>query len=469
MKYTFTISEIHLLELKGLILKEDGFERPAILLCGRSFIPNDPWDGGPEWRFLSKEVVSIPEADIMKHDSVSVNWNTDAFIKVLKRAKDENLAICLVHSHPVGANKFSVTDDENEKELFGTVYKRNGGKNPNLSMVITQDGELFARSCTERLNFHPIIMIRRFGDRFTFYYKEKFSEHSREEFDRQQLAFGKTLNNDLSKLKIAVIGCGATGTATAHLLARLGVGHLLLVDNDYVERSNLSRLYGATSANADGGDNKAMVLKQYITNIGIGCRVRALNKWIGDEECRDSIKACDIIFCCTDDNSGRIFLNRFAHFYLTPIFDMGIVIDLMGEEKTEIQALQGRLTVIMAGYPCLLCRNTIDRQLAREEDLKRSDPMGFERQKEEAYVIGGGNPNPAVITFTTEVATMATNELINRITGFKKTPPEKHIMRFFDKGEDRRPSATPQDNCSICNSQDYWGMGDVEPFLDQTN
>lgn len=51
-------------------------------------------------------------------------------------------------------------------------------------------------------------------------------------------------------------------------------------------------------------------------------------------------------------------------------------------------------------------------QAAREEDIERSDPAEYERQKTEAYVRGGGNPAPAVVTFTSEAATMAVNELL---------------------------------------------------------
>lgn len=467
MKYTLTILEEHRLELEALVLKDDGFERPALLLCGRSSISNDVWDGGAELRFLSRIVIPIPENEIITHDKVHVKWKTDTFRKALKIAEKENLSICLVHSHPAGANKFSSIDDSNEAELIEIVYNRNDNEIPHLSLIITQERELVARVWTKNLKKEAIGLIKCLGDRFSFYYPGKYDAVSREEFHRQQLAFGKTLNNDLAKLRVAVIGCGATGTCTAHLLARLGVGHLLLVDNDLVERSNLSRLYGANGPDADAGRSKAQVLKDFITSIGIGCRVRAIHDWVGSVACRDALKSADIIFCCTDDNSGRIFLNRFAHFYLVPVFDMGIVIEPTKTDPPEIQTLQGRLTVIFPGNICLLCRNIVRTNLAAEEQLKRNDPDGFERQKQEAYVIGSGNPSPAVITFTTEVATIAVNEFLHRITGFRKGSATRHVVRFFDQEEDRRPGGESKEGCPMCNSKINWGKGDVEPFMDQ--
>src|ERR1700751_4094015 len=45
----------------------------------------------------------------------------------------------------------------------------------------------------------------------------------------------------LSQARIVIVGCGATGSALASLLARSGVGTLRILDRDYVEPSNLQR------------------------------------------------------------------------------------------------------------------------------------------------------------------------------------------------------------------------------------
>lgn len=469
MRYTLTISEEHYNELRNLLIKDDGYERPAILMCGRSLIKDDIWDGGPEERFLSHFVIPVPDSEIISHSNVAVNWETNTFRKALKIAEQKDLAVCLVHNHPDGVLKYSSIDDENEPNLIRTIFHRNGGERPHASLVLTPAGELFGRAWTKNIKPNAFSMIRVFGNRFSFHYPDKHNQMSREAFQRQQLAFGKALNNDLAKLKIGVIGCGATGSATASLLSKIGVGQILLVDNDLVERSNLSRLHGATASDADAGREKVEVLRDYIAGAGIGTRVRIINNWVGSTDCREALKSCDVIFCCTDDNGGRIFLNRFAHFYQSPVIDMGIVIEPSKEEPTTILALQGRLTVIFQGNICLLCRGIVNPALAAEEHLKRTDPMGYERQKDEAYVVGGGDPSPAVITFTTEVATMSVNELINRITGFKKNGAENSIMRFFDRSEDGKPGAKQREDCPICASKDYWGVGDVKPFMDQAN
>jgi hypothetical protein len=44
-----------------------------------------------------------------------------------------------------------------------------------------------------------------------------------------------------------------------------------------------------------------------------------------------------------------------------------------------------------------------------------------------------------------------------------------HRVRRYDLLLDRRPGCEQSSHCSICSHQDYWGRGDVEPFLDRTN
>src|ERR1700752_1353981 len=45
----------------------------------------------------------------------------------------------------------------------------------------------------------------------------------------------------LAAARVAIVGCGATGSAVASLLARSGVGTIRIIDRDYVEPSNLQR------------------------------------------------------------------------------------------------------------------------------------------------------------------------------------------------------------------------------------
>ncbi|MBZ5705543.1 MAG: ThiF family adenylyltransferase [Acidobacteriia bacterium] len=62
-------------------------------------------------------------------------------------------------------------------------------------------------------------------------------------YSRQVLfgGIGAAGQRKLGAAHVAIVGCGATGSAIASLLARAGVGTLRIIDRDYVESSNLQR------------------------------------------------------------------------------------------------------------------------------------------------------------------------------------------------------------------------------------
>lgn len=64
--------------------------------------------------------------------------------------------------------------------------------------------------------------------------------------ERTELLLGTERLERLQNARVAVLGLGGVGSAAAEALCRAGVGHLLLVDHDTVELSNLNRQLVAT-------------------------------------------------------------------------------------------------------------------------------------------------------------------------------------------------------------------------------
>src|SRR5450432_4834933 len=62
-------------------------------------------------------------------------------------------------------------------------------------------------------------------------------------YSRQMLfqGIGPAGQTRLARARVVIVGCGATGSAVAALLARSGVGMLRIIDRDYVETNNLQR------------------------------------------------------------------------------------------------------------------------------------------------------------------------------------------------------------------------------------
>ena len=468
-RFSITVQQSHYKTLmENLIYKQNEREHIAFLLCGRSCINADPWDGLPEERLLSKKLVILPKDEIVESSKTRVTWKTDSFIKILKEVEKQNLAIAVVHNHPQSCDKFSVVDDRHESELFKMIYNRNGGKRPHISLVIMPNGNAFGRVWDHQQNCYELDYIRILGSQFEFYYPDKGTGISFEAFHRQGLAFGEALNNDFSSLRIAVIGCGGTGSATAMLLARLGIGKILLIDNDYVDITNLNRLHLSCNEDAIKKRSKVDTIASSIKKMGLGTSIKTIKGWVESKKTYNALKSCDIIFGCTDDHIGRTFINRMAYFYLIPVIDMGLIIKVRDTTPPKINVLDGRVTVLLPQNPCLLCRKIIDIKLAYEDSLRHDDPKNYQEQKKEAYVIGEENPSPAVVTFTTEVATIAVNEFIQRIQGFRGNKGSaSERRRLFITCEDRKTGSKIMAGCDLCDSNKYWGRGDIEPFLDR--
>jgi molybdopterin/thiamine biosynthesis adenylyltransferase len=455
---SLSIQEDHLNQVKKEFTSEEQRAgKPKILLCGRTEIAVDPWDKQTHFKFLSHQV--LPEAR-------SSDNSFNCLSEILTIAQDKDVTIGLVYSVPNDDVSLIAQIEVEIRKLLQLAQKHNAWETKLLTIFLTSENKLSGRLWFSEKNDLSLSMIRVIGESFNLDYPERGKGVPSKILQRQALAFGEALNEDLSKLKIGIVGCGGTGSAVAIFLARLKVGYIAIFDPDIVEDTNLNRLHGARQADADAMKPKVEVVARSITELSLGIKVVSYQNWVGDVKCRDALKSCDLIFGCTDDHSGRIFLNRFAYYYVTPVIDMGLAIDVGHEEIPTIKALDGRVTVIAPKHTCLMCNGVINPAVARSESLKLINPDEYERQKAEAYVIGEGNPSPAVVTFTTDVASMAVQETLHRLQGFRgEGGSVANRVRKFGLMSDRHQSAKPHPHCPICASEDHWGRGDVEPFL----
>ncbi len=116
----------------------------------------------------------------------------------------------------------------------------------------------------------------------------------------------------LAAARIVIVGCGATGSALAQLLARAGVGTIRIIDRDYVETSNLQRQALFEEADAAESLPKA---------IAAARRIRAFNATISTdpqvadltpENAQVLLEGCDLILDGTDNFETRYLINDFA-------------------------------------------------------------------------------------------------------------------------------------------------------------
>jgi molybdopterin/thiamine biosynthesis adenylyltransferase len=116
----------------------------------------------------------------------------------------------------------------------------------------------------------------------------------------------------LASARVAIVGCGATGSAVASLLARSGVGHLRIIDRDYVEPSNLQRQSLFDENDARESLPKAIAAARRIaafnSRIVAGPQVADLTP----ENIASLLADVDLILDGTDNFETRYLINDFA-------------------------------------------------------------------------------------------------------------------------------------------------------------
>ena len=132
----------------------------------------------------------------------------------------------------------------------------------------------------------------------------------------------ETQGFDISGKSAAVIGCGGLGCNIAVHLAGAGIGKLLLVDFDTVNKSNLNRqfLYSVE----DTGDFKAKLAAARLKKYSPDTDIDFLNKKISGTEDLNEIKNLDIVFLAVDNNETRMLLQKICAENKIPFVNGGI-------------------------------------------------------------------------------------------------------------------------------------------------
>ena len=443
------------------------------LLCGSSLLDDDPWHPqphlAPELRLTLHSIQPLPSHLVRGRDT-SVSWDMDCYIRLLRQTRDHDLHPAICHSHPNSSASFSIQDDENESHLRDVLHRRNRNDAQLLtSLLLRGDGHIEARVWPAQGSPQPIL-VSILGPTFSRSHPPSAKTQTRTRADaaylqRQALSVGNDTLERLQDLRIGVVGCGGTGSAVSVLLARSGIGRLLLLDDDTVAETNLNRLHGSTRQDATNKRSKVSVLKDHIDQMGIGTNVAIRNASLVDTTVARELRSCDLIFGCTDDHLGRLILNRIAYFYYIPVIDTGLSVD--PRKDAGPTHVSGRVTVLRPGVACLLCRGVISPRRAREEGLRHKRPDEYTRQVKEGYITGTDIQTPVIGTFTTETATAAVNELLAGVGGLRGArgwASERTIR--YDLDRSRPTGCDPRPGCAVCGQPDLWGLGDVDPFLD---
>ena len=132
-----------------------------------------------------------------------------------------------------------------------------------------------------------------------------------ERYSRQILfnGIGEEGQRRLLAARVLIVGCGALGSAHAESLARAGVGHLRIVDRDFVEPSNLQRQTLFTESDAEKRLPKAIAAANHLQEINSEIEVEPHILDVNYSSIEQLIADCDVVIDGTDNFATRYLIN----------------------------------------------------------------------------------------------------------------------------------------------------------------
>jgi molybdopterin-synthase adenylyltransferase len=398
------------------------------------------------WRLLVESVNVPGENEYEVRTRYQVRPSSAFRLRHEKRARQKRLSIIYCHSHPAqgGTPGFSGTDDSSEKPLAEYASERVAGV-PHAALLVGSES-IAAR----QLGTSHKVEVWQIGRNVRRFYPP-VSGSVRTEHDRQVRVFGKVGQMAVQSLRIAIVGCGGTGSIVAQELAHLGGRSFLLIDPDRLTKTNLNRVVGAVPA--DVGQPKVEMARRMIRRIAPRAEVEVIKGDVLKRSVGQLLTDYDLIFCCTDSDGSRHFLNQLAYQYFIPVIDVGV--SITPDDNGKIVSIDGRVQMLAPGMACLVCNDGIlsgrrvmwDLQSARQ---RRGDPY---------FLKMAGVKQPAVISLNGTVASQAVTIFLSAVAG---VPVGARSIRFrVMRGDARVIDDTPREGCVNCSEQAYLGKGNL--------
>lgn len=133
-------------------------------------------------------------------------------------------------------------------------------------------------------------------------------------YHRQALlpGFGEDGQKQLRASTALILGCGALGSSAADLLARAGVGRLVIVDRDFVELTNLQRQVLFDERDVAEAMPKAEAARRKLARINSQVEVTAIVDDLSHRNIERHAAGADILVDGLDNFETRYLANDFA-------------------------------------------------------------------------------------------------------------------------------------------------------------
>ena len=268
-----------------------------------------------------------------------------------------------------------------------------------------------------------------------------------ERYSRQILfsEIGAEGQDRLRRSSAVIVGCGALGTALANLLVRGGVGHLRIVDRDFVEPSNLQRQTLFEEADAEGSLPKAVAAERRLKAINSDVRVEALVADLTPQNAEECLGGFPLLLDATDNFETRLLLNDYAvhkgvpWVYAAAVSSYGVTMPIVPGET-----------------PCLACLIENDEPETPEPRM-RTAASALEPTCDTVGVLG-----PAAGVIASLEAASATKLLLGKLG----EAAGRLISCDVWTGKFQSIRVQRQPNCRACSRHQFpFLSGDAQPHL----
>ena len=234
-----------------------------------------------------------------------------------------------------------------------------------------------------------------------------------ERFQREAWLLGEDAMEKLSRARVAVFGVGGVGSYAAEAVARSGVGHIELIDNDTVSVSNINRQLCAIESTV--GRPKVSVMAERIRDINPSAEVSERQEFFLPENAHFfDFSRYDFVIDAIDTVSGKLAIVECAAAAGVPM------ISCMGTGN-KLDPTAFKVTDIQKTNTCPLAR--VMRRELKKRGINHLKVVYSEEIaiKPESGCAGEGKPVPGSLAFVPPVAGLiAASEAIKTIIGMEK-------------------------------------------------
>ncbi|MEH7384551.1 ThiF family adenylyltransferase [Bacillus sp. JJ1521] len=131
-------------------------------------------------------------------------------------------------------------------------------------------------------------------------------------YSRQELFLGATAQVKIKEASVIIIGAGALGSASSEMLTRAGIGHLTIIDRDYVEWSNLQRQQLYTEEDVKNKIPKAIAAKKRLEQINSEITIEGNVEDVHGLNITELIKGHSVVVDATDNFETSLIVNDSA-------------------------------------------------------------------------------------------------------------------------------------------------------------